>query len=212
MLLKRTDRILFIGDSITDVGRNRLLSKDLGEGYPKMIATILSALYPELQLTFFNRGISGNQIEDLAQRWQKDCLALKPDIVSILIGVNDTWHHVGRPTFGTQAHLQKFEDTYRKILQETCNRTNAKIVILEPFLLHYPADRKAWRLDFDPRREIITNLAAEFATHFIKLDELFNKQAVRKGEEFLTGHDGVHPTLAGHRTITKAWMEIIENE
>lgn len=212
MLLNKSDRILFIGDSVTDAGRNRLKSKDLGKGYPKMVAEMLQSLYPELQLTFLNRGISGNKVDDLEKRWQKDCIDLEPDIVSILIGINDTWHRIGQRNFGTDATFRQFENIYRTILRQVSEQTNAKIVIMEPFLLHYPENRKDWRIDFNPRREIIAKLANEFAVHYIRLDEILNEQAKRTGEQFLTGDDGIHPTLAGHRTIAKAWIEIIENE
>lgn len=212
MLLNNSDRILFIGDSVTDAGRNRLKSKDLGKGYPKMVAGMLQALYPELQLTFLNRGISGNKVDDLEKRWQKDCIDLEPDIVSILIGINDTWHRVGQRNFGTEAAFRQFEHIYRILLQQISEQTDAKIVMMEPFLLHYPEDRREWRIDLDPRREIIAKLANEFAIHYIQLDELLNEQAKRTGAQFLTGKDGIHPTLAGHRTIARAWLGIVENE
>lgn len=212
MELNKSDRILFIGDSITDGGRQRHSPYDLGEGYPKMVAGALQAFYPELQLTIFNRGLSGNRVEDLKQRWQEDCIALRPDIVSILIGINDTWRRVGQHDRADGATFKAFEETYRAILQQTKAETGAKIIMLEPFLLHYPEDRKGWRVDLDPRREIIAQLAEEYAVHYLKLDEILNEQAKRAGCQFLTGNDGVHPTLAGHRTIAKTWLKTIGNE
>lgn len=211
MRLKKSDRILFIGDSVTDVGRKRRCPRHLGNGYPKMVAGMLKALYPELKLTVLNRGISGNKIHDLEERWQKDCLKLNPDVMSILIGINDTWHRVGKPSFGNEEALKHFEACYRTILRQTKEQTNAQIVIMEPFVLHYPIARKEWRLDFDLRRAIIERLADEFAVDYIRLDSILNEQAALVGEQTLTGKDGVHPTLAGHRTIAKAWVSIVEN-
>lgn len=212
MRLKKADRILFIGDSVTDAGRKRRCSRHLGNGYPKMVAGMLKALYPELKLTVLNRGISGNKVHDLEERWQKDCLKLNPDLVSILIGINDTWHRVGKPSFGNDEALQQFEARYRNILRQTKEQTSAQIVIMEPFLLHYPITRKEWRPDLDLRRAIIERLAEEFAVDYIRLDSLLNEQAARVGEQTLTGKDGVHPTLAGHRIIAKAWVSAVENE
>lgn len=211
MRLNKSDRIVFIGDSVTDAGRKRRCSRDLGNGYPKMVAGMLKALYPELKLTVLNRGISGNKIHNLEERWQKDCINLKPDIVSILIGINDTWHRVGTPSFGDEKALQQFEARYRAILEQTKEQTHAQIVILEPFVLHYPIDRKEWRYDLDLRRTIIEKLADEFAVDYIRLDTLMNEQAHQVGEQTLTGTDGVHPTPAGHRAIAKAWVSMVEN-
>ncbi|UJF15571.1 SGNH/GDSL hydrolase family protein [Jeotgalibaca sp. MA1X17-3] len=210
MELKKNDLILFIGDSITDVGRNREEGNDLGHGYPLMVAGALAATYPELQLQFLNRGISGNKITDLENRWAEDCISLQPDIVSILIGINDTWHHVGTTTFASQDALQEFEEMYRLLLNQVKNKTNAQIVILEPFVLSDPIDRLEWRTDLDPRIQIIRRLATEFAVDFIPLDGLLNSIGMKTSFQYLTGDDGVHPTVAGHGMIAKAWLEAVK--
>lgn len=210
MDVKKNDLILFIGDSITDVGRDREDYDDLGHGYPLMVAGSMSANYPDLQLQFLNRGIGGNKITDLKNRWDEDCVSLQPDIVSILIGINDTWHHYGTKSFASQEALQEFETTYRLLLSRVKKETNAQIVMLEPFVLSYPIDRLEWRTDLDPRIQMIRRLAAEFAVDFIPLDGLLNSMGMKTGFQYLTGDDGVHPTVAGHGIIAKAWIEVVK--
>lgn len=211
MRLKEHDLILFIGDSITDAGRDRSDSTDLGQGYPLMVAGALSARYPEHKLRFLNRGIGGDKVQDLQGRWERDCLALQPDILSILIGINDTWHNASQGVFGVEAELQTFAQTYRDILMQARERTDAQIVILEPFVLPYPEDRWEWRADLDPRIQVIRQLAGEFAVDYIPLDGRLNALGMKTGYAFLTGDDGVHPTVAGHGVIAQAWLEAVEN-
>lgn len=210
MKVKKDDLILFIGDSITDVGRNRRNPHDLGYGYPLMVAEALSAEYPDLQLQFLNRGIGGNKMENMKNRWEEDCISLQPDIVSILIGINDTWHNLGSANFAFKEALEQFETTYRLLLTQVKNETSAQIIILEPFALSYPKDRLDWRIDLDPRIQIVRRLANEFAVDFIPLDGLLNAAGMKTGYQHLTGDDGVHPTVAGHEIIANAWLEKVE--
>lgn len=211
MKLKKDDLILFIGDSITDVGRDRSNLYSLGSGYPLMVAGALSARYPELNLQFLNKGIGGNKITDLEERWQEDCLDLKPDVVSILIGINDTWHTIGSNEFGTSEYLNSFETKYRALLTEVKEKLQAQIIILEPFVLSEPIDRLGWRKDLDPRIQIVRKLANEFAIEFIPLDGILNSLGMKTGYTYLTGDDGVHPTVAGHGVIAEEWLKRIEN-
>lgn len=211
MKLKENDLILFIGDSITDVGRDRMDGSHLGAGYPLMVAGALAASYPERKLRFLNRGIGGDKVRDLQARWEEDCLALQPDVLSILIGINDTWHNASRGEFGVENSLREFEQAYRDILTQARKRTSAQIVILEPFVLPYPEDRREWRVDLDPRIQVVRQLAEEFAVDFIPLDGRFNALGMKTGYPYLTGEDGVHPTVAGHGVIAQAWLEAVEN-
>ena len=136
-MLKDEAVILFQGDSVTDAGRSREDDAQLGLGYPRLVSSLLSASYPELGLQFINRGISGNRVRDLKARWSEDCLELKPDILTILIGINDCWRRYDRedPTSPEQ-----YEEDYRWILTQTQERTAAQIILLEPFVLPYPPD------------------------------------------------------------------------
>ena len=138
MYIKDNARVLFIGDSVTDCGRSRSDDLDLGNGYVNMISAWFGMKYPEKKVTFLNRGISGNRSEDLVERWEEDSIDLKPDILSILIGINDTWRKFDS---NDETKIEDFEANYRKILEETRDKTEARIVLCEPFVLPYPEDR-----------------------------------------------------------------------
>lgn len=210
MRLKQTDRILFFGDSITDAGRDREDFHDLGKGYPLMVAGRLQAEYPALKLNFLNRGISGDKVADLKERLEEDCLSLKPTIVSILIGINDTWHQEENENFGTAELMEQFERDYREILSNIQKETGAQIVLMEPFVLPYPAERASWRVDLDQRIQIVRKLAKEFQTELVALDGPLNAYGIKHSFQYLTGEDGVHPTVAGHGLITEKWLELVE--
>ncbi len=131
--------IVFQGDSIRDCNRNRQDSKELGKGYPFLIAAEISSNYPEKNLTFFNRGIGGNTIVDLKERWEGDCLDLKPSMVSILVGINDCYMSYCSEKPISQ---EDFEASYRDILTKTRENTKAGIVICEPFVLPVKEEHK----------------------------------------------------------------------
>lgn len=212
MKLNLKDHILFIGDSITDVGRDRTNVADLGQGYPLMIATALKENYTELELTFSNRGVGGDKLKDMAARWDVDCLSLNPTVVSILIGINDTWHTVGQDQFGSQEDLQQFEQQYRTLLTTLVEKSVRQIILMEPFVLPYPTDREMWRSDLDPRIQVVRKLAYEFQADLIPLDGLLNANGIKQGFALLTGEDGVHPTQEGHEIIAEIWLDTIEND
>ncbi|MER2226522.1 MAG: SGNH/GDSL hydrolase family protein [Carnobacterium sp.] len=212
MKLNLKDHILFIGDSITDVGRDRTNVADLGQGYPLMIATALKENYTELELTFSNRGVGGDKLKDMAARWDVDCLSLNPTVVSILIGINDTWHTVGQNQFGSQEDLQQFEQQYRTLLTALVEKSVRQIILMEPFVLPYPTDREMWRSDLDPRIQVVRKLAYEFQADLIPLDGLLNANGIKQGFALLTGEDGVHPTQEGHEIIAEIWLDTIEND
>lgn len=202
MKVKKKQRILFIGDSITDAGRDREDSFDLGKGYPLFVSGALGAKYPENQLTFFNRGIGGNKLADLFARTEADCRMLDPDIIVLLIGINDVWHNVDRESFATKESALTFEQQYRQLLDEYQKVTD-NILILEPFVLNYPMDRTIWRADLDPKIQIIRQLAQEYQCEFVALDGPLNEKALATSPKIYTGEDGVHPTPVGHYEIAQ---------
>jgi acyl-CoA thioesterase-1 len=208
--LKTGMKILFQGDSITDCGRNRdgrgVLS--LGTGYAFMIASRLAARYPELGLVFTNRGISGNRARDLEARWDADCLALAPDIVSILIGINDTWRRYDR---GDATSVDAFRASYRSILEATRDRLGTTIVICEPFVLPVPPDRAAWREDLDPKIAVVRTLAREFGAVYVPFDGMF-AAASTTVDPSCWAADGVHPTDAGHALMAEEWIRRVVGE
>ncbi|CAG7650659.1 Acetylxylan esterase [Paenibacillus solanacearum] len=197
--------VLFQGDSITDCGRNRETGADLGRGYALMAAGLFQSKYPEKQVKFINRGISGNRVKDLQGRWQQDCIDLKPTWISIYIGINDTWRRYDRndPT-STEAYAAG----YRDLIVQTKEKLDAKLILVEPFVLPVPEDRKAWREDLDPKINVVRELAREFQALYVPLDGLF-AQASTQAPPAYWAPDGVHPSPAGHALIAKAWLEAV---
>ena len=206
MIIHRGDRILFQGDSITDCGRDRSLGGSMGTGYAMMASSFLSALHPELSPVFFNRGLSGNRTGDLLARWQADCLDLKPDVLSILIGINDVWRRYdsNRPT-----SVETFADNYGRILEKTrAALPGVRLLLMEPFVLPVPEDRHAWREDLDPKIAVIRRLAREYEVTYVPLDGIFAAASTRKEPAFWA-EDGVHPTPAGHALIAQSWLKAV---
>lgn len=204
-MTKEKIKILFIGDSITDVDRKREEYYDLGSGYTSLIARELKVTYPEFDFEIINRGVSGDKIEDINNRIDADVVSLKPDIVSVLVGVNDTWHNVDSPDFGTAQEAARFKTAYAKFLRTLTQSGVKDIILIEPFLLPIPADRKTWRIDLDKKIHAIRELANEFNTTYLHLDGLFNSLGIKDGYETYAD-DGVHPTPAGHQLIASHWL------
>jgi acyl-CoA thioesterase-1 len=203
LLINEGDLILFQGDSITDAGRNHENNDDLGKGYANLIAAWFSALYPEKKVSFINRGIGGNTVENLQARWKTDCLELKPSWVSIMIGINDCWR---RYDSNNPTSVDTFENKYRDILTQTKENLNAKIILCEPFVLPFPEERKKWREDLDPKIQVVRNLAREFNAPFVPCDGLFAQACTKRDPEFWS-NDGVHPSQAGHALIAQMWLK-----
>ncbi|EFS01224.1 lipase/acylhydrolase family protein, partial [Listeria seeligeri FSL N1-067] len=179
-------KLLFLGDSVTDAGRDFADGYDLGQGYVKYIADSLKTE----DVTVLNRGVSANRVADLHRRIDTDAIEFTPDVVTILIGINDTWFSFSR---WEDTSVTAFKEVYRVILTRIKVETNAEIVLMEPFVLPYPEDRKAWRGDLDPKIGAVRELAAEFGATLIPLDGLMNALAVKHGPTYLA-EDGVHPT------------------
>ena len=167
MIIQKDAKVLFQGDSITDCGRDREQGT-LGNGYANYTAALFNSLYPELNVTFINKGISGNRTADLCQRWTEDCINLKPDVLSILIGINDTWR---RYDSNSPTTAEQYYENYKEILTRTkLEIGDIPIIMLEPFLLPCPEDRIAWREDVDPKIQKARMLAREFNAIYIPLD------------------------------------------
>lgn len=197
--------ILFQGDSITDCGRDYKNSASLGEGYAMMIAALHAACNPSDRTTFLNRGISGHRVKDLAARWQRDCIDLKPDVVSIFIGINDTWRRYDK---NDPTSTDAFEEGYRGIARRVRDELGARLVILEPFVLPVPPDRRAWREDLDPKIQAARRIATEFGAVYVPLDGIFAAAAAQRDAAFWAA-DGVHPSTAGHMLIAEAWRDAV---
>ena len=195
-------KLLFQGDSITDAGRDRNNYHNLGEGYPKYAAEYLKNKYCDIDFEFINLGISGNQTKDLVERLQSDFIDIKPDIVSILIGINDVWHHADDKSWIPD---DIFEERYRTVLKAIKEQTNAKIMIMEPFLIPVE-DKLFFREDLAPKIEIIRKLAREYAAVYLPTDGLLHSAFIG-GEPTYYAADGVHPTAAGADYIGKLYAD-----
>jgi lysophospholipase L1-like esterase len=198
----RGGRVLFIGDSITDAGRDRSCGDDLGTGYAMMASAWFTARHPGHRATFLNRGISGDRVRDLRARWEDDCLALAPQVVSVLIGINDTWR---RYTRDDPTSADDFARDYRHLLVAT-RPLGAQLVLVEPFLVPLDDAQRAWRADLDPKVEVVRTLAAEFGATLVAVDELFQAAGV---DGRVWTRDGVHPTPFGHALIAQAWLRAV---
>jgi acyl-CoA thioesterase-1 len=205
-LIEKNAVVLFQGDSITDAGRNREDGSNLGLGYAYLAAAWFSSMHPELNVRFLNRGIGGNTVKDLHARWQADCLDLKPTWVSVLVGINEA---ARRYAHNDPMPHEEYEATYRDILTQARESCNARLILLEPFVLPTEESRVTWREDLDPKIQIVRQLAREFKAPFIPLDGLF-AQAAAKRELAFWAVDGVHPSPAGHAMMARAWLETVK--
>ncbi|MBM0257766.1 SGNH/GDSL hydrolase family protein [Micromonospora sp. 4G55] len=185
--------ILFAGDSVTDCGR-REDPAGLGDGYVRRIAATLSS-----EAHWLNRGISGDRSRDLRERWDRDVLAARPTIVSVLVGVNDTWR---RYDSDDPTPAADFEANYRALL-EPLAADRVGLVLIEPFLLPVRAEQVPWRDDLEPKIAVVRSLAREYGAALVPADTALNALGDAAG---LTP-DGVHPSHRGHQVLATLWLE-----
>ena len=201
---------LFQGDSITDGkrGRNTDPNHIMGHGYAFSIASRLGADFPEKKLTFYNRGISGNKVTDLADRWQKDTLDLKPDVLSILIGINDTSSIVFSDPDRVTA--EKYEEVYRSLLSQTKAQFPAILFVLcNPFILPVGKVKENWdayKTEIAKNQIVVQKLVKEFNAVFVDFQQVFDQACKRTDADYWIW-DGVHPTVAGHELMVREWMK-----
>ena len=207
--LRQDDIILFQGDSITDAGRNRddkgmNNSRALGSGYAFLAGAKLLHDHASKNLKIYNRGISGNKVYQLAERWDEDCLELKPTVLSILIGVNDFWHMVNGKYDGT---IETYRDDFKALLQRTKQEfPDIKLIIGEPFAVPgIKAVDGNWFPRFKEYQSAARELAGQFNAAFIPYQSVFD-QAAKKAPTVYWTHDGVHPSLPGSQLMAEAML------
>ena len=200
-------RIVFQGDSITDAGRDKRNYRDMGFGYPKFAAEYLKNANPDIEFDFINFGISGNRTGQLFDRFYTDALAFEPDVISILIGINDIWHRY-ESSIRVATTDEQIKTNYRAILERIKRESNAKIVILAPFVLDAP-DKDHLRRDIKTLLPIVRELAEEFADAYIPLDEYFAEALKTQPEPLYYSADGVHPNDNGRMFIAKYYEEAV---
>jgi len=210
--LLKDHKILFQGDSITDSGRNKEIDGFnnawvLGNGYPYLTAARLLNEFPALNLSIYNKGISGNKVFQLAERWDKDCLEIKPDILSILIGVNDIWHKLDGNYDGT---VEVYRRDYISLLERTKKALpNVILIICEPFAVKgVRAVDDKWYPEFYDYQSTAREIASQFDAVFIPYQSIFDEAQNHAPGSYWT-FDGVHPSLAGAQLMAKAWLSVV---
>lgn len=211
--LAKDDVVLFQGDSITDMGRNRDRkgandNSGLGPGYPFIAASNLLLHHPDKNLQIYNRAISGNVVPQLAARWDDDCIALKPNVLSILIGVNDYWHTLGGGYKGT---LQTYKDDYTALLERTMTALpQVKLVIGEPYAIPgVKAVDNSWFPTFKGYQDVARELAEKYNAPFIPYQAIYEK-AIKSAPASYWTPDGVHPNTAGDALMAQAVLEVFK--
>jgi len=212
-MFTKGDTILFTGDSITDCDRNRteenINANAAGWGYANLLKSTLLHDYPQLGLTIYNRGISGNRVVDLYARAKEDCYNLRPDIISILIGVNDLWAEYRR---GEGVEAAKYHKVYNLMLAEARDKLpNVRFVLLEPFSLPGGFETVQGRYDewcgeLAERQAIVKGLAKSYDAIFVPLQAAFDAACAKALDTYWL-YDGVHPSEAGHMLIAQAWKK-----
>lgn len=183
--------VVFQGDSITDAGR-RADEKGIGSGYVKMVVQE----FADTDIVFYNRGISGNRAADLAGRWQQDTMDLKPDIVTVLVGINEVSHRFAHGHIITD---EQFEASYAGILKQTKD-SGAKIIMMQPFSTSKRTDE--WEADYKCKKAVCDKLAKTYADSYIKLGDHFDELIkINGGERYSL--DGIHPIQDGCAEIAK---------
>ncbi|GAA2671775.1 GDSL-type esterase/lipase family protein [Streptomyces lunalinharesii] len=211
--------VMFAGDSVTD--SQRLDSEDgLGFGYPLRIAGEWGFRHPDRPVNWLNSGIAGHKVSDLEARWQSDVLDARPDVVSILVGVNDMGWHTIDPE-GRVIPAEEFAAGYDRLLAPLA-AAGTELILIEPFLVpvsgtvmagdgHAHIDdavRAQWRADLDPKIQVVRELARTYGAHLLAADGMFAELAAAGGPEHWS-EDGVHPTPAGHAALAAAWLRLV---
>ena len=204
-------RILFQGDSISDAFRKPEElnpAYQLGNGYAFLVAARLGADFPARKYEFFNRGISGETVHAVAARWQRDALDLRPDLLSLLIGVNNIIERQNGVKGPSDAEVL---DCYRDMLeQKRMQNPQVHFILLEPFLLEVGDVTPAWQAMLRPLQEGIAVIAGEMGVPLIPLQRIFD-EALSRATAAYWSYDGIHPTHAGFQLIADAWLETAES-
>ncbi len=205
-VFRRGARVLFQGDSITDGNRGRSADPNhiLGHGYAFIVAAKYGAAFPERELTFLNRGISGNTVTDLAGRWAKDTVELKPGVLSILIGVNDA---------AKKVPVAEFEQAYDELLTQTrAALPGVRLVLGEPFLLPVGVRKEGWETahaDMVLRQEAVARLARKHGAALARFQTALDAASRRAAPDHWIW-DGIHPTYSGHQILAEEWVRAVK--
>ncbi|WP_026369157.1 SGNH/GDSL hydrolase family protein [Kallotenue papyrolyticum] len=203
MIFSTGQTILFIGDSITDAGRQH--APPYGDGYVSLIQALLQARYPELGLRVINRGVSGDTTRELLARWERDALAEQPDWLSLLIGINDVWR-----SFGANPHaavpLPEYEANLRSLLGSARER-GARLILMTPYMIE-PERSVPMRRQMDWYGAVVRRLAAAMEAVLVDTQAAFDA-VLRHTPPEAWATDQIHPNRAGHAVIALAWLRAV---
>ncbi|WLQ46398.1 SGNH/GDSL hydrolase family protein [Streptomyces poriferorum] len=206
MHINDDDTLLFIGDSITDAGRDRVDATSLGNGYVNEIAqTLRERTHDGPAPRVINRGINGNRVYDLESRWAADVIAHRPTVVTVKIGINDTWR---LHDSGLASPADEFEACLDRLLADTARQLSVRLVVITPFLLPVTPDQESWFEDLAPRTDAVLRAATGNGAQIVRADLVLPRAAQDRPARELAG-DGVHPTPLGHRLIAEAWLAVV---
>lgn len=215
-IFKPGSTVLLQGDSITDWGREggALMEMfpdggELGKGYAYRAAKLYELMFPENQVKFVNRGVSGNQCKDLLDRYEKDFLEVKPDYVSIMIGINDTWRRYDSDFVTTK---EQFEEYMTLLLTKIKNDLpDTKIMLIEPFLLPTDPEKEVFWEDLGPKIEVVRRLAAKYADVYLPMNGIWTNCLIKKVPTGKISEDGVHLADYGCALMAREYLKAWEN-
>lgn len=205
MLFQPGAKIVFIGDSITDCGRNDVAAP-YGDGYVSLVRSLLLARYPERGLQFVNHGTSGNTVKHLRSRWERDVVALQPDWLVVKIGINDVWRTFDSRGIGAVA-LDDYAATYRGLLDRTREATSARLILMEPYMIE-PDRAQPMRAQMDRYGAAVRDIAASYGATLVRTQEAFDV-ALHHSTPDDWADDKIHPNQPGHAIIALAFLRAV---
>ena len=214
MLFEKNDKIVMIGDSITDAGRARPVGEGLGAahgtGYVNVVKGLLDCSYPELNLRVVTMGCSGNTVRDLKERWETDVMDLKPDHLSIMIGINDVWRQFDCP-LQTERHIliDEYESTLSKLVEKTLP-TLKSVILMTPYYIE-PNENDAMRAKMDEYGRSVKRVAEKFGALFVDTQRAMNA-ILEHCHSSALAWDRVHPNISGHTVLAKAFLKAVGYE
>lgn len=204
LIFEKGQKVLFVGDSITDCGR-RELGLGLGVGYVRDIGGILGARHPELGLELVNMGVSGDTVRELAGRWERDVIEQRPDWVSVAIGINDVWRQVRGESSGVS--VEEFEATYQRLLERTRETVRSRFILMETTVIREALEDGANEM-LKPYNRAIRKLAKESGAVLVPMNREWHR-AIRGNPGVKWTTDGVHPGVAGHGLMARVWLNAV---
>jgi lysophospholipase L1-like esterase len=212
MKLETNEKLVMIGDSITDCGRARPVGEGLfeaiGKGYVAQVEALLSSVYPQRKIRVVNMGSSGNTVRDLKERWQTDVIDLKPDWLSIMIGINDVWRQYDSPHMKeSHVYLEEYTATLKELVKQA--KANVKgIVLMTPFYIE-PNPNDAMRATMDQYGQVVKAIAEEYGTLYVDTQAAF-APVLKELYPATLGWDRVHPNMVGHMVLARAFLNAVD--